>query len=126
MKFTLKKIYIVLLLLILIQPKVFARDDKVLYTGKNISNYFLGILSTKNYDNNATYKYLKRVKLLREHHSKYNVEFLRTLVILEKFDKAFAFSDEIWNEKKLILEADLLLGLNSFLNKTRMWKNLDG
>ena len=50
MKFTIKKIYIVLLLLILIQPKVFARDNKVLYTRENISNYFLGIISAKNYD----------------------------------------------------------------------------
>ncbi len=117
MKFTLKKIYIILLLLILIQPKVFARDNKVLYTGKNISNYFLGILSTKNYDNNATYKYLKKVKLLKEHHSKYNIEFLRTLVILEKFDKALIFSKSVWDKNELFFEGDLLLGLNFFKNK---------
>ena len=110
-------IYIVLLLLILIQPKVFARDNKVLYTGKNISNYFLGILSTKNYDNNATYKYLKKVKLLKEHHSKYNIEFLRTLVILEKFDKALIFSKSVWDKNELFFEGDLLLGLNFFKNK---------
>ena len=64
MKLMCKKIYIVFLLLILVQTKVLARDNKVLYTGKNISNYFLGILSTKNYDNNATYKYLKKVQIL--------------------------------------------------------------
>ena len=117
MKFTIKKIYIVLLLLILIQSKVFAVDNKVLYTGKNISNYFLGILSTKNYDNNATYKYLKKVKLLKEHHSKYNIEFLRTLVILEKFDKALIFSKSVWDKNELFFEGDLLLGLNFFKNK---------
>ena len=86
MKFTFKKIYIILLLLILIQSKVFARDNKVLYTRENISNYFLGIVSTKNYDNLETYKYLKKVQLLKNEHSRYNIEFLRTLVLLGKFD----------------------------------------
>ena len=60
-----KKIYIILLLLILIQSKVFARDNKVLYTRENISNYFSGIVSAKNYDNHETYKYLKKVQLLK-------------------------------------------------------------
>ena len=47
MKFLVKKIYITLFLLILIlfQPKVFAKDSKIRYTGENISNYFSGIVS---------------------------------------------------------------------------------
>ena len=117
MKFTYKKIYIILLLLILIQSKVFARDNKVLYTKENISNYFLGIVSTKNYDNRESHKYLKKVQLLKNKHSKYNIEFLRNLVLLGKFDKAFAFSENVWDKNELFFEADLLLGLNFFKNK---------
>jgi len=117
MKFLFNKIYIILLVVILIQTKVFARDNKDLYSKENISNYFIGLVSVKNHDDEQAYKYLKKIKSLKNTHFFYEKEFLRTLVILEKFDKAFAFSDEIWNEKKLILEADLLLGLNSFLNK---------
>ena len=113
----LKKIYIILLLMILIQPKVFGRDNKVLYTGENISNYLSGIVSAKNYDNNDAYKYLKKVQLLKNHHSRYNVEFLTNLVLLEKFERAFAFSESLWNENELFFEGDLLLGLNFFKNK---------
>ena len=117
MKFTFKKIYIILLLLILIQPKVFARDNKVLYTGENISNYFLGIISAKNYDAENAHKYLKKVQLLKNHHSRFNAEFLRNLILLEKFHEAFAFSESVWDKNELFFESDLLLGLNSFKKK---------
>ena len=117
MKFRLKKIYIILLLIILIQPKVFAKDNKVLYSRENISNYFSGIVSAKSSDNNETYKYLKKVQLLKNDHSKYNIEFLRTLVLLEKFDKAFAFSESVWDKNRLFFEGDLLIGLKLFKNK---------
>ena len=47
MKFLDKKIYIILLLLfiLLFESKVFARDSKIQYTSKDISNYFLGVVS---------------------------------------------------------------------------------
>ena len=62
MKFIIKKVYIILLLLILFQAKVFARDIEVLRTGENISNYFSGIISRKNHDYNRSYKYLKKIQ----------------------------------------------------------------
>ena len=36
---------------------------------------------------------------------------------LEKFNKAFAFSKDVWIEEKFFFEIDLLLGLNSFIKK---------
>ena len=93
MKFCIKKIYIILILAILIQPRVFARDNKDIYTRENISNYFLGIISAKKYDDENAHKYLKKVQLLKNHHSRYNVEFINNLVLLGKFDKALAFSE---------------------------------
>ncbi len=91
MKFIIKKIYILSLLLILLQPKTFARDSEILHTEENISNYLSGIISLKNHDYKESYKYLKKIQLLKKHHSRYNVEFLSTLVVLEKFNKAFCF-----------------------------------
>ena len=119
MKFLIKKIYIILFLLIifLIQPQAFSSDNKILYTKEDISNYFSGIISiNQNYDNEA-FKHLKKVKSLKNRHSQFNIEFVRTLVLLEKFDKAFAFSKSVWNENELFFEADLLLGLDSFIKK---------
>ena len=119
MKFLIKKIYIILffLTIFLIQLEAFARDSKVLYTRENISNYFLGIISANNNFNNEALRYLKKVESLKNRHSKFNVEFVRMLVLLEKFDEAFIFSKSIWDENELFFEADLLLGLDSFKKK---------
>ena len=114
MKFMIKKIYIILLLIILIQPKVFSRDNKVLYTEENISNYFSGIISAKNYDNKEAHKYLKKIQFLKNDHFRYNIEYLKTLILLKKFDRALTFSKKTWKENEFFFEADLLLGLDSF------------
>ena len=100
MKFLIKKIYIILffLTIFLIQLEAFARDSKVLYTRENISNYFLGIVSANNNFNNEALRYLKKVESLKNRHSKFNVEFVRTLVLLEKFEEAFVFSKSVWDE----------------------------
>ena len=119
MKFFTKKIYIILFLLsiLLIEPKVFAKDSKIQYTRENISNYFSGIISINQHHNNKAIKYLKKVESLKDKHTQFNIEFTRTLIQLEKFGKAFSFSKEVWVEEELFFEADLLLGLNSFLKR---------
>ena len=119
MKFLIKKIYIILffLTIFLIQLEAFARDSKAPYTRENISNYFLGIVSANNNFNKEALRYLKKVESLKNRHSKFNVEFVRTLVLLGKFDEAFNFSKSVWDENELFFEADLLLGLDSFKKK---------
>ncbi len=100
MKFLIKKIYIISLSLIIFLTNfaAFAKDSNVQYTSKNISNYFSGIVSvSKNYNNKA-FKHLKKVQSLKNRHSQFNIEFIRTLVLLEKFDKAFSFSENVWDE----------------------------
>jgi len=84
---------------------------------KNISNYFSGIISADRYYNNEAFKHLKKVQSLKNRHSKFNIEFIRTLVLLEKFEQAFVFSKSVWNEDELFFETDLLLGLNFFIKE---------
>ncbi len=119
MKCLIKKIYIIsfLLTIFLIQPGAFAIDSKTQYSSENISNYFLGMLFVGNDQNKEALKHLNKVQLLKDRHSKYNVELVRTLVLLEKFDQAIVFSKNVWNKNELFFEADLLLGLDSFLKK---------
>ena len=114
-----KKNYIIFFLLIILlsSSQVYAKNSNIKYTKENISNYFLGIILSNRYYDNQAFKYLKKVESIKDKHSKFNIEFIRTLILLEKFDKAFLFSEEIWNEDELFFEADLLLGLDSFLNK---------
>ena len=116
MKFLINKIYIILFLLalFLIQPEASARDNKIKYNRENISNYFFGIISANKHFNNRAFKHLKKVQSLKNKHSQFNIEFIRTLVLLEKFKQAFVFSKSVWDEDELFFETDLLLGLDSF------------
>ena len=119
MKFLIKKIYIISLSLIIFLTNLaaFAKDSNDQYTSKNISNYFSGIVSvSKNYNNKA-FKHLKKVQSLKNKHSQFNVEFIRTLVLIGKFDQAFTFSENVWAEDEFFYEADLLLGLNFFIKE---------
>jgi len=97
--------------------EVFAKENKVQYKQKNISNYFSGIISLKQHDIYKAYKYLNKVEKLKESHTQFNVEFIKTLVLTEKFEQAFSFSKSIWNEDELFFEIDLLLGLNYFIKE---------
>ena len=117
MKFRFKKIYIILLFLILIQSKVFSKENKVIYSEGNISNYFSGIVSAQKHDVKAALKYFKKVKLSKNQHARYNVEFLSALVLVGKFDKALEFSKNVSDKNELFFEGNLLLGLNFFKKK---------
>jgi len=119
MKFLTKKYYIIFYLLIALffGSKLFTGISYANYKSKDISNYFSGIISVNQDYNKNAYEYLNKVKSIKNIHSRYNVEFLRTLVLLEKFKQANDFSKKIWNEKELFFEADLLIGLNFFINE---------
>jgi len=113
-----KKYSYFFVLVILIFPlDAYSKNTNIKYTNGNISNYFLGIISAnQNYANEA-YKYLNKVKSLKNIHPNYNTQFIRTLVLLDKFEQAFSFSKDLEKEDKLFFEADLLLGLEYFINK---------
>ena len=119
MKFLIKKIYIILFLLVILLTtnKIFAKEKKIQYAEEDISNYFLGIISANQSYNKEAFRYLKKVQSIKNKHSQFNVEFIRTNVLLGKFKQAFAFSENTWNENELFFETDLLLGLDSFIKK---------
>ena len=119
MKFFTKKIYIILFLLITLffNTKVLSKDSKIQYSSENISNYFLGIVSVNNYKNNKAFKYLEKVQLLVNRHTTFNSEFIKTLVLLEKFNQALVFSEDVLKKDITSFEANLLIGLNYFKKK---------
>ena len=119
MNFFIKKIYIILFLLtiLLVGSKLFAKESTIRYTKENISSYFSGIISVNQSYNNEAFEYLKKVKSLKNMHSRFNAEYIRTLILIEKFEQAFAFSKSVWTNDEFIFETDLLLGLDYFINK---------
>ena len=118
MKYFIKKIYLISLFLsiLLFNFETNAKDKNLKYSKQNISNYFLGVVSLKKNNTTSGFKYLDRVQSLSKIHSNYNINFIRTLVLLEKFDLAFAFANKLKDEGKLFFEADLLLGIEALIN----------
>ena len=119
MKYFFKYIYSFLLLIAILLPssKTFSMNAETKYSQENISNYFLGIVSLDQDNTTTGFKYLNKVQFLKNIHSNYNMQFVRSLVLLNKFDKAFSFSKSVWNEDENFFEADLLLGIEYFLKK---------
>ena len=119
MKLLSKKIYIILFTipLLMLESNLYAKGDENKYKRRNISNYFLGIIYANQDYSEKAYGHLKKVKALKNKHYQFNIKYIRTLVLLEKFDEAFSFSEKIWKKDELFFEADLLIGLNFFLKK---------
>ena len=109
MRYLTKKIYLILLFLLILfsNTKTFAKDTNLKYSRENISNYFLGIVSLNENDTTSSFKYLEKVQALKSIHSNYNVNFIRTLILLEKFDQAFAFAKSLDNENKLFFDTQI-------------------
>ena len=122
MKYFIKKINLLLFLLIFLSfnTKTFGSDAKFIYTQKDISNYFLGIINANRSNNVEAYSYLNKVRSLKDKHYNFNTQFVRTLILLEKFKQAFVFSQNMWREDEFIFETDLLLGIQAFVNKDFM------
>ena len=119
MKYLAKKIYLILFLTsaLFFSIETFGKNTKFEYSEDDISNYFSGIISVNRNYTTTGFKYLNKVEFLKNIHSNFNIQFIRTLILLEKFEQAFAFSKDIWIKDKLFFEADLLLGLDSFNKK---------
>ena len=119
MRFYIKNIYLILIIIIsfLNANEAFAKENKIKYSKKDISNYFSGTLSSKYGDYREAYEYLDQIQDLSTKHDNYKVRFLNTLIQLRQFHEAFNFSKNIWNKEELFFEVELILGLNFFLNE---------
>ena len=103
--------------ILFVQNVAFGIEERTKYSKYNFSNYFLGIISANKDDNDDAFKYLSKVSVLKDKHSKFNIEYLRTLILLEKFEEAFVFSRKVWSENEPFFEVDLLLGIDFLIKK---------
>jgi len=119
MKYLIKVIYLTILITTfsLATTKTFAKEAKIKYSKENIYNYFSGSVSLRQNQILDSYKHLNKVQSIKDKHYNFNVQFMRSLILLNKFDQAFTFAKSVWKEDELFFEADLLLGLNYFIKK---------
>ena len=118
MKYMTKKIflYFFLIAILFIEP-LSAKDQRIEYSRNDISDYFYGIISVSKNNTNTAYQYLDRIQFLKDSHSNFNIKFIHTLILLEKYKQAFNFAKSVWSEDNYILEVDLLIGLDFFIKK---------
>ena len=116
MKFFLKSITF-FSVLFLFTSHGLSKSMDAIYSEKNISNYFSGIISMNLNNTDQAFKFFKKVKILKDHHSNFNSHYLRTLVLLEKFDQSFDYAKKMEISGKNLSEANLLMGLNKFIKK---------
>ena len=111
-----KNIYFTLFLITILftSTKNFAKDNKNENTRESIVSYFSGTISFNNNNTEKAYEYLEKIE---SNHINYNIKYIHTLVLLKKFKQAFVFSKSLQKKDNSFFEADLLLGLDSFLKE---------
>ena len=114
-----KKIYLTLFLLgvLSVNTEISAKASKNEYFKESISNYFSGTVSYNAHDAENTYEYLNKIKKINRNHSNYNIKYIHSLVLLNRFEQAIDFSQEINKNNNSFFEADLLLGISSFIKE---------
>jgi tetratricopeptide (TPR) repeat protein len=119
MNYIIKKIKLgfFILLTLFLNEMALAKENNLKYQKQDVANYLSGLVTLKKNDFEKSFKYLKKINNLKGKHYNYNTQFIRSLILLNKFEEAFTFANDTWKEDELFFEADLLLGIKYFLEK---------
>jgi hypothetical protein len=119
MKFFIKKIYFILffLTIMLSNLEVLANSSENKYTRHFISNYFSGVVFAEQNYNRKALSHLEKIQSIKDKHSRFSSEYLRTLIILDKFKEAKDFAKHLSHDNEFFFEADLILGLDLLLKQ---------
>ena len=119
MKLFIKTIYLTLIVGLFLSnsPNVYSRDSFNKHTKEEISNYLSGVLSLNKNDIEKGFYYLNKKRSISKIHPNYNVNFIKSLVLLGRFEEAFDFANSIWKKDKFFFELDLLLGLEAYVKE---------
>ena len=95
MNFYFKKNCLIVLCLIFLflDSEANSKSKNAHYSKEDISNYFIGIVSANQDYTGTAFEHLNNVEFLKNKHNNFKVEYIRTLVLLEKFDQAFDFQE---------------------------------
>jgi len=92
-------------------------NQNILYSKKSISNYFSGIISSNNNDHKLALKYFSKLGHLKNNHDRFNRKLVFTLVQTQKISELFLYLKKLRKENLNFFNANLLLGINYFLEK---------
>ena len=110
-------IYILIFFSFLSHFNAHSSNQKILYSRKSISNYFSGIISSNNNNNKLALKYFNKLNHLKNNHDQFNRELVFTLVQTQKITELFLYLKKLKKKNLNFFNANLLLGINYFLEK---------
>ena len=110
-------IYILIFFSFLSNFNAHSSNQKILYSSKSISNYFSGIISSNNNNNKLALKYFNKLNHLKNNHDQFNRELVFTLVQTRKIPELFLYLKKLRKKNLDFFNANLLLGINYFLEK---------
>ena len=87
------------------------------YSKENISNYFSGLLSSRNNDIRESREFFVKIKELSKIHFPFVKEYLSVLVQEQEIEKATDFLRNINNQSNNFSEANIILGANYLAKK---------
>jgi len=119
MKLFIKTIYLLLIfgLFLLNPPNGFSRDSVSKHTKEEISNYLSGVFSLSQNNTERSFHFFNKKRSISKIHPNYNVNFIKSLVLLGRFEEAFDFANSIKKENEFFFELDLLLGLEAYIKE---------
>ena len=119
MKYFFKKIYLLFFLISFFigQTTVFGKSNKIEYSRYTVTNYLSGIMFANQDLSNRAFSHLNKIRYLKNSHENFSIQFLRTLILLDKFDQAFIFSKNAAQGDRNFFESSLLMGLNDIVNE---------
>ena len=96
---------------------VYSSSKKILYSKKSIAGYFSGIISSNNNNNTLALKYFNNLHHLKNSHDQFNHRLVFSLVQTQKIPDLFLYLKKLKKENLNFFNANLLLGINYFLEK---------
>ena len=109
-------VYILIFFSFLLNFNAHSANQKILYSGKSISNYFSGIISSNN-NNKLALKYFNNLNHLKNNHNQFNREIIFTLVQTKEISKLFLYLKKLKKKNLNFFDANLLLGISYLLEK---------
>ena len=92
-------------------------NKRALYSHKSISDYFSGVVSSKNNNSKLAIKYFNNLKHLKNDHDQFNREIVVALIHSNKISESFEYLKKLKKGNVNFYEGNLLLGIHYLKEK---------
>ena len=88
-----------------------AKNIGKFFGDNDYSNYFSGIISLNDEEYQNSYSFFKKLNGLEENHFNFSLNYLQTLVSLNKYSEAYKYSKKLEKKSLSSFESELIIGI---------------